>query len=227
MMIYKRSPHYRRFIRENLWLADFPHKGPVMRNFDVFFALGLSKQTKNGDWDAMKPMWQYYNDVIWARWRLKSPASRLFTQPFIQGADQIKYQRSMSLASVRGIQRWQVNSPHKGPVTRKMFPFDDVIMNTVILPAMFSKHKVLCPNALSAAFLQRWSVWGLVTYLSPAIGWNRDRQLSVTMWIGWDRYLSIFSQTAINLYGGHDKNSHSRFFVRCNSVPMDPCSNFT
>ena len=23
-----------------------------------------------------------------------------------------------------------VNSPHKGPVTRKMFPFDDVIMNT-------------------------------------------------------------------------------------------------
>ena len=24
--------------------------------------------------------------------------------------------------------RWPVNSPHKGPVTRKMFPFDDVIM---------------------------------------------------------------------------------------------------
>ena len=26
----------------------------------------------------------------WARWRLKSPASRLFTKPFIQGADQKK-----------------------------------------------------------------------------------------------------------------------------------------
>ena len=24
-----------------------------------------------------------------------------------------------------------VNSPHKGPVTRKMFPFDDVIMHTI------------------------------------------------------------------------------------------------
>ena len=34
----------------------------------------------------------------------------------------------MSLAFVRGIHRWPVNSPHKGPVTRKMFPFDDVIM---------------------------------------------------------------------------------------------------
>ena len=30
---------------------------------------------------------------------------------------------------MRGIHRGPVNSPHKGPVTRKMFPFDDVIMN--------------------------------------------------------------------------------------------------
>ena len=29
---------------------------------------------------------------------------------------------------VKGIHRWPANSPHKGPVTRKMFPFDDVIM---------------------------------------------------------------------------------------------------
>ena len=34
----------------------------------------------------------------------------------------------MSLAFVRGIKRWPVNSQHKGPVTQKMFPFDDVIM---------------------------------------------------------------------------------------------------
>ena len=30
---------------------------------------------------------------------------------------------------VRGIHQWPVNSPHKGPVTRKLFPFDDVIMD--------------------------------------------------------------------------------------------------
>ena len=36
---------------------------------------------------------------------------------------------SVSLAFVRGIHRRPVNSPHKGPVTRKMFPFDYVIMN--------------------------------------------------------------------------------------------------
>ena len=43
-------------------------------------------------------------------------------------ADQRKHQRSASLAFVRGIHRWPVNSPHKWSVTRKIFPFDDVIM---------------------------------------------------------------------------------------------------
>ena len=42
-------------------------------------------------------------------------------------ADQRKHQSSASLAFVRGIRRGPVNSPHKWPVTRKMFPFDDVI----------------------------------------------------------------------------------------------------
>ena len=43
-------------------------------------------------------------------------------------ADQSKHQSSASLAFVRGIHRGPVNSPHKWPVARKMFPFDDVIM---------------------------------------------------------------------------------------------------
>ena len=43
------------------------------------------------------------------------------------GADQRKHQSSTSLAFLIGMHRWPVNSPHKGPVTRKMFPFDDVV----------------------------------------------------------------------------------------------------
>ena len=43
-------------------------------------------------------------------------------------ADQRKHQSSTSLAFVRGIHRWPVNIPHRCPVTRKMFPFDDVFM---------------------------------------------------------------------------------------------------
>ena len=45
------------------------------------------------------------------------------------GADQRVNQSSASLAFVGGINRWPVNSPHKRPVTRKMFPFYGVIMS--------------------------------------------------------------------------------------------------
>ena len=48
-------------------------------------------------------------------------------------ADQRKHQSAASLAFVREIDRGPVNPPHKWPVTRKMFTFDDVIMNSVVL----------------------------------------------------------------------------------------------
>ena len=47
-------------------------------------------------------------------------------------AGQRKHQSSASLAFLRGIHRWPVNSPHKRQVTRKMFSFDDVIMENLI-----------------------------------------------------------------------------------------------
>ena len=42
--------------------------------------------------------------------------------------DERKHQSSVSLAFVQWIHRGLVNSPHKWPATRKMFPFDDVII---------------------------------------------------------------------------------------------------
>ena len=55
-------------------------------------------------------------------------------------ADQRKHQISASLAFVWGIHRGPVNSPHKWPVTRKMFLFDDVIMGIgLFLPAEYSR----------------------------------------------------------------------------------------
>ena len=62
----------------------------------------------------------------WARWRLTSRT--IVYSTIFSGTDQRKHQSSASLAFVRGIRRWPVNSPHKGPVTRKMFLFDNVIM---------------------------------------------------------------------------------------------------
>ena len=56
-------------------------------------------------------------------------------------ADQRKHHSSASLAFGRGIHRWPVNSPDKGPVIRKMFPLDDVIMETRLFVSCCSVYK--------------------------------------------------------------------------------------
>ena len=56
-----------------------------------------------------------------------------------------KLQSSESLAFVPGIHRWPVNSPYKGPVTRKMFSFDDVIMRYCI-NHLFNVCCIVCPR---------------------------------------------------------------------------------
>ena len=58
------------------------------------------------------------------------------------GINQRKHQSSASLAFVREIHRGPVNFPHKWPVTRKMFPFDDVIMFTYIFPMVVKRSVV-------------------------------------------------------------------------------------
>ena len=58
-------------------------------------------------------------------------------------ADQRKHQSSASLAFVWGIHRGPVNSPHKWPVTRKIFPVDNVIMNSKVLtPRQFIMNPI-------------------------------------------------------------------------------------
>ena len=70
----------------------------------------------------------HYSDVIMSAVVSQITSLMIVSSTVYSGADQRKHQSSASLAFVRGIHRWPVNSPHKGPVTRKKFPFDDVIM---------------------------------------------------------------------------------------------------
>ena len=58
-----------------------------------------------------------------------------------------KHHRFASLAFVWGIHRRPVNSPHKLPVTRKMFPFDDVIMYLVRTLICLSYFYIPCDSA--------------------------------------------------------------------------------
>ena len=71
----------------------------------------------------------HYCDVIMNAMSPQITSLSIVYSTVYSDADQRKHQSSASLAFVRGIHRGPVNSPHKGPVIRKIFPFDDVTCN--------------------------------------------------------------------------------------------------
>ena len=84
------------------------------------------------------------------------------------GTDQRKHQSSALLTFVRGIHQWPVNFPHKWPVTRKILPFDDAIMEGSVLVIYFSLYfreslshlltRGLFHNRFSTVIQTRWKV---------------------------------------------------------------------
>ena len=76
----------------------------------------------------------HYNEAIMSTMASQITNLAIVYSTIYSGTDERKHQSSASLAFVRWIPvtgefRWPVNSPHKGPITRKIFPFDDVIMD--------------------------------------------------------------------------------------------------
>ena len=74
---------------------------------------------------------RHYTDVIMGTIASQINSFTIVYSAVYSDADQRKYPSSALLAFVWGIHRRPVNSPHKGPVTREMFPFDDVIMDYI------------------------------------------------------------------------------------------------
>ena len=84
------------------------------------------------DWCIVPSFYKdHYCDIIMGSMASQITSLNNFYLTVYSCADQRKHQSSASLAFVWGIHRWPVNSPHKGPVTRKMFPFDAIIMRRI------------------------------------------------------------------------------------------------
>ena len=96
----------------------------------------------------------HYGDVIMGTIASQITSLTIVYSTVYSDADQRKHQSSASLAFAWGIHRGPVNSPHKWPVTRKMFPFDDVIMFRIWLKRIY----------FSTAGYQL-SQWGRVTHI--------------------------------------------------------------
>ena len=127
-------------------------------------------------------------------------ASRIFSLTIVystvySGTDQRKHQSSASLAFVRGIHRWPVNSQHKGPVMRKKFPFDDIIMH--LLVTSDSHHKGLVTLSFDPFFLfhfeqtldKQWCC--LLHWFAREVRIKNNSKMSVhnKAWQCWNRVL--------------------------------------
>ena len=107
-----------------------------------------------------QPSWRIEIDYIYPlRWRHNEhdcasnhqPRDCLLNRLFRRRSK--KTSKLRTLAFVRGIHRGPVNSPHKWPVTRKMFPFDDVIMPRS-RPGWFVRFEIICLIAIMLVTLQ-------------------------------------------------------------------------
>ena len=91
----------------------------------IFIFITIKKSPRSRFWwNAM--ITTQYCDVIMDALASQITSLTIVYSTLYSDADQRKHQSSASLAFVWGIHRGPVNSPHKWPVTRKIFPFDDV-----------------------------------------------------------------------------------------------------
>ena len=112
---WKHFPCYWPFVREiHQSPVDCPHKGQWCRA--LMFLWSVPEQA-------------HYSDVIMGDIASQITSLKIVYSTLYSDTDQRKHQSSASLAFVWGIHRRTVNSAHKWPVTRKIFPFDDVIMS--------------------------------------------------------------------------------------------------
>ena len=128
------------YLRHSTWglrlavLAELPRPSPVDPSRLDAVTVQIIKQVygkmEKGrkSIDIALELRLHYSDVVMGAMAYQITSLAIVYSTVYSGADQRKHQSYASLAFGWGIHRWPVHSPHKWPVTGKMFPFDDVIM---------------------------------------------------------------------------------------------------
>ena len=128
--------HYVKPTAQLLFRIRFPKGGPTCRRQVV----NPRHQTPQGQSVAkphikytynIKPFTQSILDGIMGAMASQITGVTIVYSTVCRGADQRKHQSSASLAFVRGLHRPPVNFPHLRQVSRKLFTFDDVIMEII------------------------------------------------------------------------------------------------
>ena len=126
---------------------------------------------------------KHYVDVIMSALASQFTSLTIVYSAVYSNADQRKHQSSASLAFVWGIHCRPVNSPHKWPVTRKMFPFDDVIMShgSVISWAF------CCIIYIEYSYM-KWHDTCLAPWISLQVRCNSTKIATCDFHLGWFKF---------------------------------------
>ena len=138
----------------------FQHKGPVIRRLGLNQPLNKFPMIWGARGDTV--MVNRYFTLKWRHIERDSVSNHQLRESLLNGlsdADQRNHESLASLAFVRVIHRGPVNSPHKWPVTRKMFPFDDVIMIYPALIAFCIHSKASCGQMIIYWLKKSALVW--------------------------------------------------------------------
>ena len=117
------------------WICNFPPCLIMIEDVNMFLI-----PQNNAVSQQLNHFWQWrriYQTLLPLQWRQNERDGvpnhrRLAVYSIVcSGAAQRKHQSPASLVFVREIHRWPVISPHKGPFTLKMSPFDDVIITSL------------------------------------------------------------------------------------------------
>ena len=159
----------------------------------------------------------HYSDVIMTAMATQITILTTVYSTVYSGADQRKHQSSASLVFVRGIHRWPVNSPHKVPVARKMFPFDDVIMihlRVIIKENVYSSYE---PRLWATNELSMQSKFPSNIYSHPCLTQYISWLISITKLVivvtFWVRHRAAIRRTLIQ-HLRHDDVIKGKYFPR-------------
>ena len=139
-------------------------------------------------WMARDITDNHCNDVIMSAMVSQITSVSIVDLTVFSGADQRKHQSFASLALCAGNSALTGKLPHKGPVTQKMFPFDDVIMKTTLDQLMAWCRQVTNPllePMLTQIYIAIWRHLGTtrLTDMSNLLCSTPDIDISLTVFI--------------------------------------------
>ena len=125
-------------------LRHTDNRGVFMLNI-IFYRWTRQRFGRASSGSILSPICRRYPFVVYHDGGLRSAMASQITGVSIvfsticSGADQRKYQRSALLAFVKRIYKWPVDSPHKRPVTRKLFSIWWRLHNTMFNQTIFQQ----------------------------------------------------------------------------------------